>query len=503
MLRKLLAPLLLGSLAACTSPAFPTATPAGNPADGKTAATKPAKLSAAILEMVAKGKRDRLARSLAKQAGQLSAVDDKGNSLLHLAAIHDHPSLCRELIAAGLSMQARNEDGRSPLAEAVWHGRSQVIRVLLEAGADAKALDKNGAGLLHLAAPAVRAVELKLLIAAGADARIRDVNGRSALHEAAAHRRPEFISILVEAGADAKLRDKNGRNALQESLIQPVSAGDCSGELLPISSDLFSVDLKGRSALHEAARQGHFEALRALVFAGSPVNAVDGDGRSALHDAAAAGKAEAVDFLIQSKADIQLLDRSGRSPAMFAIRAGSPALLQSLTASKSWALLDGKGRSLLHEAAFWGRADLMKLLLEHGLDVNLRALDGETPLHVAARRGRVASVDALLAAKADPRYADNDGFTPVFWSLSLEEEASAIIKSLAAAGAPVNAVSKAGDTALHAAARKGLVDCCRALLAAGADPKARDASGLSPADVARSEKQPACALLLNQVLQGN
>jgi hypothetical protein len=69
---------------------------------------------------------------------------------------------------------------------------------------------------------------------------------------------------------------------------------------------------------------------------------------------------------------------------------------------------DSGGRTLLHELA---RFDLGVLprLLARGLDVNARARDGLTPLHLAvSRRWPAAMVTALVDAGADPHAANND-----------------------------------------------------------------------------------------------
>ena len=256
MLRTLLATLVLSSLAACSSPRFPMVKPAADkPAADKPVAAKPVKLSSALAEMAKNGKRDRLARALTKQPEQLTAGDDKGLSLLHIAASNNHDSLCAELVAAGLPLEARDEAGRTALAEAVWNGNSQVIRILLEKGADAKVLDNDGASVLHLAAPVVRPIELKMLIAAGADGKAVDKNGRSALHEAAAHRRPEFIPLLVEAGVGISIVPRLSRPIENHPTISVVPILD------PVVRRTVGIIERRTGQLSRAASK-----LRALLF---------------------------------------------------------------------------------------------------------------------------------------------------------------------------------------------------------------------------------------------
>ncbi len=69
----------------------------------------------------------------------------------------------------------------------------------------------------------------------------------------------------------------------------------------------------------------------------------------------------------------------------------------------------------LHNAAFWGRYDIAKLLIESGADVNALTDRRNTPLHEAAQCGSVRVLKLLLESGAKPDAVDKNGETPLDW----------------------------------------------------------------------------------------
>ncbi|WP_375492300.1 ankyrin repeat domain-containing protein [uncultured Jatrophihabitans sp.] len=63
-------------------------------------------------------------------------TDAKGNTLLMLAAYHEHAPLVAALAARGADIDRLNDRGQSPLAGAVFKSASDVVDMLLGAGAD-------------------------------------------------------------------------------------------------------------------------------------------------------------------------------------------------------------------------------------------------------------------------------------------------------------------------------------------------------------------------------
>ncbi|MER5380351.1 ankyrin repeat domain-containing protein [Streptomyces sp. NPDC006465] len=63
-------------------------------------------------------------------------TNDRGDSLVMLAAYHGHAEAVGALLERGAEADRVNDRGQTPLAGAVFKGEEAVIRVLLAAGAD-------------------------------------------------------------------------------------------------------------------------------------------------------------------------------------------------------------------------------------------------------------------------------------------------------------------------------------------------------------------------------
>ncbi|MFI9603371.1 ankyrin repeat domain-containing protein [Streptomyces sp. NPDC052043] len=65
----------------------------------------------------------------------VDVTDSGGNSLLMLAAYHDHADTVRALLRLGADPDLRNARDQAPIAGALFKGADEVVVVLREAGA--------------------------------------------------------------------------------------------------------------------------------------------------------------------------------------------------------------------------------------------------------------------------------------------------------------------------------------------------------------------------------
>ena len=135
-------------------------------------------------------------------------------------------------------------------------------------------------------------------------------------------------------------------------------------------------------------------------------------------------------------------------------------------------------RMALHVVAEFGLVELLSLLLDRGLNIEVRDSYHNTPLHDAAIYGQKDALNLLLdhGAKID---ANNfDGNTPLYLAVSYSHDQ--LIPTLVKRGANVDEHCIDYWTPLHKAADNGHVPIAQALLDHGANILGRSIKGLIP-----------------------
>nr|WP_324192591.1 ankyrin repeat domain-containing protein [Nocardia transvalensis] len=66
----------------------------------------------------------------------VNLTNDRGDTLLMLAAYHGHLDAVRVLLDRGADPNRANDRGQTPAAGAVFKGEDEIVRALLAAGAD-------------------------------------------------------------------------------------------------------------------------------------------------------------------------------------------------------------------------------------------------------------------------------------------------------------------------------------------------------------------------------
>ncbi|XP_055078284.1 protein phosphatase 1 regulatory subunit 12A isoform X2 [Periophthalmus magnuspinnatus] len=218
------------------------------------------------------------------------------------------------------------------------------------------------------------------------------------------------------------------------------SAGDREevAALLRQGADINHANIDGLTALHQACIDENAEMVQFLVESGSDVNRGDNEGWTPLHAAASCGFVQIVKYLLEHGANVGAVNSEGELPLDVATEDAMERLLKSeikkqgidvdqarkqeerIMLQDAMAVLSGGGTltphhntraTALHVAAAKGYIEVLKVLLQCGVDVDCRDIDGWTPLHAAAHWGQEEVCTLLADHMCDMGAVNNVGQT--------------------------------------------------------------------------------------------
>ncbi|MEJ0024814.1 MAG: ankyrin repeat domain-containing protein [Rhizomicrobium sp.] len=366
--------------------------------------------------------------------------DSAGTPPVLWAIQQRHRDIVDYLLSKGATLEFQTNQGWNPLTEAVRSGDVEFVTTLL----DRKIFDVNHAtsagGITPLMVCAMgewsdgtETEMAKLLIDRGADiARSDDVNARTPIHFAAHMGSPQLLAVLLE----------DGRGLIDRP------------------------DRHGAAPLHLAATRSSMSAARLLLESGASPNVVDDNGTTPLIMAASSGRRELTELLLARGADPSLRRGTAWTALLWAVNDGDIALVRLLADGSPRDALNATtdtGQTALMLAVRMGNLEIIRHLILRGADPGIADDDGMTSLHLAWN-GPVTEV--LIAHQADVRAVDKGGDTPLHMAALRGDVAST--RLLLKAGARPDALNNNLQTPLDLAVRNEQRETAKLLVEAGA-----------------------------------
>uniref|UniRef100_A0A672STS4 Ankyrin repeat and KH domain-containing protein 1-like n=1 Tax=Sinocyclocheilus grahami TaxID=75366 RepID=A0A672STS4_SINGR len=312
-------------------------------------------------------------------------TESNHDTALTLACAGGHEELVSVLIARGANIEHRDKKGFTPLILAATAGHVGVVEILLDKGGDIEAQSERTKDTpLSLACSGGRQEVVELLLLRGANKEHRNVSDYTPLSLAASGGYVNIIKILLNAGAEINSR---------------------TGSKL------------GISPLMLAAMNGHVPAVKLLLDMGSDINAqIETNRNTALTLACFQGRAEVVSLLLDRKANVEHRAKTGLTPLMEAASGGYAEVGRVLLdkgADVNAPPVPSSRDTALTIAADKGHYKFCELLISRGAHIDVRNKKGNTPLWLAANGGHFDVVQLLVQAGAEVDAADNRKITPL------------------------------------------------------------------------------------------
>lgn len=289
----------------------------------------------------------------------------------------------------------------------------ESIRLFLKHGARIDTSDEyNGCSILHYFASDTGNVNVELFNLLlnkddpnnQPDINARDPSGITPLHNLMCRREVplDVLNAFIENGADVNAEDQDSERPLQvasnwgdESIIKTILPR------VQATGDVDDPDKHGRTALHQAAWEGHDKIVQLLLDHGANANVVDGHDRTPLFFACLGQSSQTASQLLTALqqrglaiGEINKKTRRGRTPLRQAAAHGFSEVLGTLLEMMTEAegvdkqsMIDfedsRKGKTALHCAAFSGQTASVRILLEHGANSSIKDRSEKTPLEIA------------------------------------------------------------------------------------------------------------------------
>ena len=369
------------------------------------------------------------------------------------AAYKGNVNIMQHLFEKGAVINITDSHGNTPVTFAASTGqKNTIVYDLFEKNGAILPQEKNeeGVNALFLLAPNLESEkELAYFLKKGFSLNDKDSMGNNIFNYAAKAGNINFLSMLIKKGVNPKVVNKAGGNAI-----------------------LFAS--KGMRNTPNT-----LETYQFLEYLGVAANVIGDNGRNPLHSIAyGSDNLEIFTYFIEKGVDVNLQDKGGDSPFMNAANSNNLKVVKFLsTYAKDLNIKDENGRSALAMAVNRNAPEVVDFLLKKGADVQTKDADGNTLAFYLLNTFKSEDTSVFesklqLLQDNDLVMTEHQNQGNTLLHIAVQKNKLALLKKLSTFKIDINSKNDEGYTALHIAAMKSADDSImKYLLAQGADKR--------------------------------
>jgi len=439
----------------------------------------------------------------------MSYYNQDGLTFIHSAALNGQIEMVKYLIQNGAGINIKSLDGQTPMCYACKEGHLAIVEYLANQGADLNVKDTIGNRPICIAGKLGYIDIVEFLIQEGAD--ISDgIEKTSYLHWASKHNYLSLIQTLIENGVSINSIDKCGQTPLFVAATN--SHIDQILYLIKKGSDVGGL-IDGASYLHWAAKNGHVKIVQALVDKGLDVDIKDVyqntplyvaatnncievvaylikqgseihnplNETSYLHWAAKMGFIKIVQALVEKGFDVDTIDTHNQTPLYLASKNSQIEVVLYLIKHGSDFNIQIDNLSYFHWAIKHGYHSIVELLVERGVNINLKDEYNRTPLYIASNNN-FPDIFLYLAKLGCDLITPIESMSYIHWA-SLKGYFQ-IVEFLIKQGFNIDLLNKDGDSPLHLAVQYSRINVVKCLVIYKANINQRNSYEETPLHIA-------------------
>lgn len=387
--------------------------------------------------------------------GDYKALVSDTNTFLNFCKYASLQEL-RAAIALGADVKAKDDKGRTaPMYAARYNPVPAVTEMLFKNGADAKAIDDDKQKVMDYAEKSFNKDKLiPIILKYGAYGLNQGEKGRPDFLDLVKIGNIYQIGMAVQEGANPNMKDFYGQTALMlaAEFNQDIQVSEL---LLRYGLSVKDKDQNGLTPILHAVRNNPNPEVIALLIKTNPISLSDkADGKTLLMFATENPNIEILNLLIKNQVPVNAKDKSGKTALVYAVDRGDIA--QILVLLKAGAYIPDVNNAaygkLIKLALTAESTDILKLLLQQGINVNAPLSDDKTIfMYAAAVADNKDIIALLLKHQADMNLRFKDSY-PLFEALENNKNQD-VIKLLISKQRDFGIVNKDNETLLSVAVR--------------------------------------------------